>query len=54
MTTINIPDSLSNVGDYAFEDCEKLKEVHITDIAAWCNIDFKYSDSNPLYYANNL
>ena len=34
--------------------CTGLKEVHISDIAAWCNISFISSSDNPLYYANNL
>lgn len=28
--------------------------MHISDLAAWCNIDFGNSDSNLLYYAENL
>ena len=28
--------------------------MHITDITAWCNIDFYEAYSNPLYYAKNL
>jgi hypothetical protein len=31
-----------------------LTSVHISDIAAWCNIDFARSDSNPLYCAHHL
>ena len=40
-----------SIGYCAFYDCESLKRVDITDIAAWCNISF---GSNPLYYAKNL
>lgn len=35
----------------AFSKCTTLEEVHISDIAAWCNIDFSH---NPLYDAGNL
>ena len=28
--------------------------MHISNLAAWCNIDFKDSSSNPLYYADSL
>ncbi|MBR4989392.1 MAG: leucine-rich repeat domain-containing protein [Bacteroidaceae bacterium] len=35
-------------------DCYGLKEVHISDIAAWCNISFDGYYSNPLSYAQNL
>ena len=54
LTSVTIPDSVTSIGSYAFGACNNLKEVHITDIAAWCNIAFEWSDSNPLYYAHNL
>lgn len=48
-------------GEDAFYGCNNLKSVYIKDIAAWCNIEFYYSDSttlnscsNPLTYAQNL
>ena len=54
ITSITIPNSITSFGSGAFYGCSKLKEVHISDIAAWCNFDFDYSSSNPLYYAKNL
>ena len=45
---------MTSIGEKAFYDCYRLDSVHISDIAAWCNIDFKYRDSNPLYYAHHL
>ena len=54
LTSITIGNSVTSIGRYAFENCSGLKEVHISDIAAWCNIDFQNSFSNPLSYANNL
>lgn len=38
----------------AFYGCDNLSEVHMLDIAAWCEIKFEYSVSNPLYYAHDL
>ena len=38
----------------AFKNCTSLKEVHIRDIEAWCNIAFSGEKANPLYYAHNL
>lgn len=51
LTSITIPSSVTSIGNNAFYDCTELKEVHISDIAAWCKISFK---SNPLSYAHNL
>ena len=54
LTSVTIPNSVMSIESDAFGACNNLKEVHITDIAAWCNIAFEWSDSNPLYYAHNL
>ena len=53
LESITIPDSIENIG-YSFSDCSKLKLVNISDIAAWCNINFASEKSNPLYYAEKL
>ena len=47
---IVIPSSVKSIGDNAFWDCNTSMSVYITDIAAWCNIDFNDKYSNPLYY----
>ena len=54
LTSITIPDSVTSIGNDAFSGCTSLRSVYITDIAAWCNISFGNSSSNPLYYAENL
>ena len=54
LTSIEIPSSVKSIGNTAFGSCENLKEVHINDIAAWCNISFGISAANPLCYAENL
>ena len=54
LTSIVIPNSVTSIGEYAFNDCTGLTAVHISDLAAWCNIDFANSDANPLYNAKNL
>ena len=54
LTSITIPDSVTSIGEAAFYGCSSLEGVYITDIAAWCAIDFYDYDSNPLYYAHNL
>lgn len=57
-TSISIPSSITSIS-YAFASLKNLKEVHITDLASWCNIDFaedEYNEaySNPLHFAENL
>ena len=63
LTSVTIPNSVTSIGEDAFIYCESLKEVHISDIAAWCNIVFSNANqdflgnanySNPLYYAHRL
>ena len=54
LTSVTIPNSVTSIGVYAFRGCSGLTSVTISDIAAWCNIDFKDYDSNPLSYAHHL
>jgi len=59
LTSVTIGNSVTSIGIYAFEGCRGLTSVIITDITAWCNINFKtqsYGDysSNPLSFANHL
>lgn len=54
LTRVIIPDSVTSIGSSAFFHCTGLKSVHISDINAWCKIDFYNTESNPLYYAHNL
>ena len=45
---------MTSIGSCAFGACDRLKKVIISDFAAWCNISFRDSNSNPLYYAHHL
>ena len=54
LATISFPNSVTTVDMYAFYGCYSLKSVHITDLAAWCNILFMNESSNPLYSARHL
>ena len=47
LTSVNIPESVTSIGWMAFLNTPSLISVHITDIAAWCSIDFT-DGSNPL------
>ncbi len=54
LESISIPASVTDIAEKAFYGCENLNGVYIEDIEAWCNIDFRTSYANPLYYAGNL
>lgn len=64
ITSITIPKTIKWIGRGAFLNCNSLSAVYISDLSAWCNIDFQeYYDeyweisiegSNPLQYAHNL
>ena len=54
LTSITIPNSVTSIELYAFSGCSGLKEVHVADLAAWCNISFGNDSANPLCCARNL
>lgn len=45
LTSITIPESVTSIGSSAFYWCQ-IRSVNIKDLAAWCKINFNYS--NPL------
>ena len=58
LTSIKIPDSVTSIGECAFLNCTSLARVDITDLSAWCKIDFEFA-ANPLInggklYINNI
>lgn len=62
LISISIPKTIKEIGFKAFNGCTSLRSVYITNLSAWCGIDFEleglsYSYSatgNPLYYAPKL
>lgn len=54
LVSVTIPKSVANIGNSAFSGCEHLREVRISDLKAWCDINFGSSASNPTYYAQKL
>lgn len=54
LTSITIPESITYFGFYVFTNCESLGAVYISNLEAWCNIDFFEAVSNPTYIAHNL
>lgn len=53
LNSIAIPSSLKSIGQWAFNSCSGLTAVHISDLEAWCRIEFT-NPSNPLYEAHHL
>ena len=48
---ITIPDSVASIGNNAFTECTGLTDVSITDMDAWCRIDFEDTYATPMRYA---
>ena len=54
LKSINIPNGMVTIEQYAFYGCTSLNEIYISDIGAFCQIDFQSSLSNPLQIAKKL
>ena len=55
LTSINIPSSLTSINGGAFGGCTALTAVHITDMKAWCGIEFSNNtNANPFIVAQHL
>ena len=53
LVSVTIPATIQKSPD-GFYGCTNLKDVYITDIAAWMRIEFEYLSGNPLFHASNL
>lgn len=51
---ITIPRSVKVIGEGAFSSCFSLTDVSITDMDAWCRIDFGNYSATPMYCAQNI
>ncbi|MEE1219964.1 MAG: leucine-rich repeat protein [Ruminococcus sp.] len=54
LTDITLSPSVTRIENYAFLSCSNLTNVYISDIAAWCNLDYDNYYDTPMYYADNL
>lgn len=55
LTSLTLSNNLKSIANSVFSGCNKLSKVYITDMTAWCNIEFNdYWGSNPLYYGADL
>lgn len=54
LAQVTIPGSVSKIGANAFSSCDNVSKVHLSDLAAWCGIEFENQTSNPLSRAGRL
>lgn len=54
LTQITIPESVTTFGEYALNGCYSFTDVYLTNLAAWCSIDFEGTQNNPLSRAQRL
>ena len=54
LTSITIPEGVTSIGDRAFYWCSSLTGVYISDLNAWCGINFGDEYASPFYSAKNL
>ena len=49
LKSVTFSNSITYVGDYAFSGCDDLTTVNISDLKAWCEINFEGFGANPLW-----
>ena len=54
LSSVTIGENVKNIPSYAFRGCTGLTSVNISDLEAWCKINFAEVNSNPLFFAKNL
>ena len=54
LNSVYIPQTVKTLGRDAFYGCTQLKSVNISNLSAWCQIDFISLYSNPLSLAHKL
>ncbi len=54
LTEVTIPSTVKTFGSQAFTGCSSLKAVNTNDLAAWCDINFSTSTSNPVTTCHTL
>ena len=54
IVSVTMGKAVRSIGSGAFESYNTLTQVIISDLAAWCQIDFEDDFSNPLYLSHHL
>ena len=48
LKNITIPDSITTIETQAFKECDSITSVNISNLSAWCKIDFGSDWANPI------
>lgn len=51
---VTIGNGVTSIGEYAFRYCSEIEAVYISDLEAWCNIQYDGYDSMPTNYMADL
>ena len=56
LKSVTIPKSITEIRQSAFYKCSNLTAIHISDLAAWCNISFSHdmNDQYSNYYSDEV
>ena len=54
LVSVTIHDKVISIGGSAFGACVSISRVDITDLSAWCRIDFANGSANPLFNGGKL
>lgn len=54
LESITMGKGITSIAMDAFSGCTELNALYITDIAAWCNIEFANRHANPILFAENF
>ncbi len=54
LESVTIGKNVTKIGEDAFYSCGGINAVHITDLAAWCRIEFANEDASPTGYGDCL
>ena len=47
LSDLTLPSTLTSIGNYAFQYCTTSKNVYISDLAAWCSLNFDNTNKHP-------
>ena len=54
LTSVTVGKGVTTIGEAAFANCMYVQGVYISDLKAWCEIDFEAFSSTPLYFGQKL